>query len=144
MGGIRVSKVYTVHAASLGHTVVVPSLDCYTVGNEFADWLTKITPVSGSGSGAYSFFFNGNGCTQDANGVLTAFTLEEYRSTGVYVGSTPSGALTVGTYTGVDSGVVVPADVSAVFAGVFVPMVSLYLVGYAIRKVLHMIEGRKT
>ncbi len=129
------SKVYTVASAALGHTVVVPSLDCYTVGSEFATWMQKI-------SGNY--VFNGNGCTQDANGTLTAFTLEEYRTTGAYVGSLASGALTVGTFTGVEPNLPVdPVDVAAVFAGVFVPMVSLYLVGYAIRKVLHLIEGKK-
>ena len=129
------SKVYTVAAASLGHTVVVPSLDCYTVGTEFAAWMQKI-------SGNY--VFNGNGCTQDANGVLTAFSLEEYRTSGSYVGSLPSGALTVASYTGVEPSLPVdPVDVAAVFVACFVPMVSLYLVGYAIRKVLHMIEGRQ-
>ena len=129
------SKVYTVASASLGHTVVVTSLDCHTVGTAFADWMQKI-------SGNY--VFNGNGCTENASGVLTAFSLEEYRASGAYVGSLASGALTVAAYTGVEPNLPVdPADVAAVFAGVFIPMVSLYLVGYAIRKVLHLIEGRR-
>ena len=128
------SKVYAVAAGALGHTVVVPSLDCFTVGTEFASWMQKI-------SGNY--VFNGNGCTEDSAGVLTGFSLEEYRTTGAYVGNLASGALTVASYTGVEPSLPVdPVAVAAVFAGVFVPMVSLYLVGYAIRKVLHLIEGK--
>ncbi len=129
------SKVYAVASGALGHTVVVPSLDCYTVSTEFASWMQTI-------SGNY--LFSGNGCTEDSNGVLTGFSLEEYQASGAYVGSLSSGALTVASYTGVEPNLPVdPVDVAAVFAAVFVPMVSLYLVGYAIRKVLNLIEGKR-
>jgi len=129
------SKVYTVASASLGHTAVVPSLDCYTVATEFASWMRGISS---------NRVFSANGCAEDSAGVLTGFSLEEYRTTGAYVGSVPSGVLTVASYTGVEPNLPVdPVDVVAVFAGVFVPMVSLYLVGYAIRKVLNLIEGKR-
>jgi hypothetical protein len=84
------------------------------------------------------------GCVETA-GVLSEVTHSSYRSSnGAYNGVIHQIVTGHASFSGVEPNLPVDAvDVAAVFAGVFVPMVSLYLVGYAIRKVLNLIEGKR-
>ncbi len=127
------SNVYRV-SLSTG-AVVVPSFDCYTVGLASQALLEVVNNTNR---------YPVTGCVETA-GVLSEVTHSSYRSSnGAYNGVIHQIVTGHASFSGVEPNLPVDAvDVAAVFAGVFVPMVSLYLVGYAIRKVLNLIEGKR-
>jgi hypothetical protein len=115
--------------------VVVPSFDCHTVGLASQALLEVVNNTNR---------YPVTGCVQTA-GVLSEVTHSSYRSSnGSYNGLVHQIVTGHSSFAGVEPNLPVDAvDVAAVFVACFVPMVSLYLVGFAIRKVLHMIEGRR-
>jgi len=128
-----VSNVYQV-SLSAG-AVVVPSFDCHTVGLASQALLEAVNSTNR---------YPVTGCVETA-GALSEVTHASYRtSTGAYNGLVHQLVTGRSSFAGVEPNLPVDAvDVAAVFVACFVPMVSLYLVGYAIRKVLHLIEGRR-
>ncbi len=127
------SKVYKV-SLSTG-AVVVPSFDCHTVGLASQALLEVVNSTNR---------YPVTGCVESA-GALSEVTHSSYRSSnGAYNGLVHQIVTGHSSFSGVEPNLPVdPVDVAAVFVACFVPMVSLYLVGYAVRKVLHMIEGRR-
>ena len=139
-GSASASNVYVVCSAALGQCVVTPSADCYTVAGLFANWLQAITQ---------NYVFRGNACAQDASGLLTGFSLDEYKTTGTYVGSPSSGALTISTFSGVEppagavdgSGLPIdPVAVTAVFAAMFIGVLGLYFFSWGVRQILNAVK----
>ena len=127
------SNVYKV-SLSTG-AVVVPSFDCYTVGLASQALLEVVNSANR---------YPVTGCVESAS-VLSEVTHSSYRTgNGTYNGLVHQIVTGHASFAGVEPNLPVDAvDVAAVFVACFVPMVSLYLVGFAIRKVLHMIEGRR-
>jgi hypothetical protein len=105
----------------------------------FCDWVTIVERHPEGVRERYPV----TGCVE-SGGTLSEVTHSSYRSSnGAYNGIVHQIVTGRASFAGVEPNLPVdPVDVAAVFAGCFVPMVSLYLVGFGIRKVLHLIEGR--